>query len=176
MSEIHYVNRVDQSPFQKLEADKIAESESTQPDPTPAALEQLEKAKAFIPLIMENPAVQEELAERGLELDPQSFKVEYHVPDHVGETVVLQPYQHVEPNSQTSIRCSGGADLEKLLEEPDDNIGNVDTDIASTSTPDPTLILLSQLLKENLAEVEFKRQVISAFKHLGLDTRKHFGV
>jgi hypothetical protein len=149
MSEIHYVNRVDQSPFQKLEADKIAESESTQPDPEAKFIVGESAVNVVLDPIIEQAAVDLGSA-----------------PHHALE----------QSNPQTSIRCSGGVDLEKLLEEPDDNIGNVDTDIASTSTPDPTLILLSQLLKENLAEIEFKRQVISAFKHLGLDTRKHFGV
>jgi hypothetical protein len=68
-----------------------------------------------------------------------------------------------------------GESLKQLVEEdPFDNIGNVD--IASTSTPDPSTILLASLLKDSLAEIEFRRQVIAAFRHLGLDTRKHFGV
>lgn len=63
------------------------------------------------------------------------------------------------------------AEPEALESEPGDNIGNL--------APDPfghgidTAALYSMLTRPDL---EFKKQVIAAFAHLGLDTRRHFGV
>jgi hypothetical protein len=164
MTEIHYVNRVDQSPFQKLEGEKLAESETTQPDPELAVD------------LLQYGTVQPD-RKKGFDLvELETVKTEYHVTGHVGETVVLQPHQRavytdpaIESVEQVDEAFAGPGPEEEL---PDDNIGNV----ASASTPDPSTILLASLLKDSLAEVEFKRQVIAAFKHLGLDTRKHFGV
>lgn len=59
---------------------------------------------------------------------------------------------------------------------PDDNIGN------TLEPPDtvysPSAELISSLLKERAKSLEldeFRIQVIAAFRHLGLDVRKHFG-
>lgn len=82
---------------------------------------------------------------------PLTAQTEYHVPPHVGGTVVLQPDQTVRL-------------------EPMDTVHS------------PAADLISKLLKERAADMvrteflAFKDQVIRAFKHLGLDTRKHFGV
>jgi hypothetical protein len=83
----------------------------------------------------------------------------------------------VEPGKASEVFQWGAAESSKIThidesvgqtEDPDDNIGN----LASTSSIGAAHVLLGSIS----SDVEFKQQVIAAFKHLGLDVRKHFGV
>jgi hypothetical protein len=153
MSTESIVNRVHQTPHYQLEGEKL-----------------LAETKPVVEQVAENPVVQEQLAEQGLQIDEDALKQPgpevpahteyavpysadgvYHVADHVGDTVKILP------------------PTEAIEEDPEDNIGNL---ASASDSFDPRAALYGILGMD----AEFKKQVISAFKHLGLDTRKHFGV
>ena len=155
MSQQHWVNRIDQSTFQKIEEAKLAESEVV-PDGTVPVGRMITHVNEAIDSVVHQAAK-----------DLGYVKTEYQVPNHVGETVVLQPHQH-------AVYAEKITHVDEAI-ELDDNIGNVES---ASGDFNPAKALLAQILDEAIrnSDLEFKRQVIAAFKHLGLDCRKFFGV
>lgn len=86
------------------------------------------------------------------------------VPPHVGQNVKLIPPAGVpnlnvaDPRTAEAIR----AEQTGKLEVPETKYS-------------PEAELISQALKMGRADDEFRKRVIAAFKHLGLDTNKFFG-
>lgn len=88
----------------------------------------------------------------------------------VGPAPVFEESEDLDRMNSEGPQIARITHIDEAIEAPDDNIGNV----ASASNVGTANVLLSSQI--NSLDVEFKRQVIAAFRHLGLDVRKHFNV
>jgi hypothetical protein len=107
----------------------------------------------------------------------KDVKVEFHVPKHVGETVVLQPEQKAVYASTTIEHSEDGSDVVIHDRDLSEGAGSVNIDPGMLCGGTEVTDILSQL-RASVGGEDFKvfrSQVIRAFKHLALDTVKFFG-
>jgi hypothetical protein len=100
-------------------------------------------------------------------MDNEGSRTEYHVPPHVGETVVLQSHQTAEHSRTGQI-----GQIEDLPEQ--------DPEDAAAAEKANGLSLSDQLTAlgyfDHTEFVKFKSQVIACLRHAGFDVKKFFGV
>jgi hypothetical protein len=108
--------------------------------------------------------------ENGVEIDTPTIplvRTEFHVPPHVGETVVLQPHQTAE-----AARTGQIEQIEDLPEQ--------DPEDAAAAEKANGLSLSDQLTAlgyfDHTEFVKFKSQVIACLRHAGFDVKKFFNV
>lgn len=92
----------------------------------------------------------------------------------IGVTVI----EHREDSDTVQHILPSAEDLDTVVAESEDNIGNVITEpVIQDWSGGPghvsTAEVVALVLKKQL---EFEAKVTAAFKHLGLDTRRFFGV
>jgi hypothetical protein len=158
------VNRMPESLGMRLERENLGLPEPTIGSPDRAVQEYIP-----VPFVTArpNPGAVEDGGTRFTQEEINSAKTEFHVPPHVGETVVLQPHQTAisQRDSQTG----------KIELEPDQD----PIDVAAAEKANQ-MSLAEQLRSIGFYDqsefLKFKTQVIATFKHLGIDVRKHFGV
>jgi len=110
-------------------------------------------------------------------IEPETAKIEYHVPPHVGETVVLQPEQKAVYASTTIEHSEDGSDVVVHDRDLSEGVGSVNIDPGMLCGGTEVTDILSQL-RASVGGEDFKvfrSQVIRAFKHIGLDSVKFFG-
>lgn len=100
-------------------------------------------------------------ASEGAKLEVSPFSQEQLLQAAI-DPVVEQVYQELVVEKQAAQVDS--------IEEPDDNIGNSIVDVEALRR-----VLSLSYGEQPESYVQFRARVIAAFKHLGLDTRKHFG-
>ena len=161
MSQTHYVNRVDQSIPEPRKVSPVQTAEPPKPLNVPVSLYEREVIDPIV-----------EQAAKDLNWPTGS------VASADGDTEPTQDRLPVYDITKHDPRCASIVNHEgpcQVSDLPEDNFGNTatDPDLASTSIT-PTASLLNTMIVRPQEFERFKAQVIMAFKHQGIDTRKFF--
>jgi hypothetical protein len=188
MSTEHIVNRVSNTVGQDIEEAKLSQSETLYGDGSvlETAREVLNIPREVVP--SETAGLPAGMGYLDLSDKKIDEAVEYHVPAHVGEIVVLQPYQVAVYPDGTRTKRPG--------QKVDGQIGEIDTGMDYTESqeevngnkveePAPEVVDWSGAnghftTAEVVAmvanrQVQFEDKVIAAFRHFGLDINRFFG-